>query len=838
MNAFLSLLLGIVSLSGQWQFRCTSPEGEWMNGTVPGAVQTDLMASGIIDDPFYGDNEKRVQWIGEKNWEYRRCFEVSAEDLAQTHLELVFEGIDTYATIFVNGHKVLRADNMFRTWRVDVKDFLHEGRNEIRVAFDSVFKIDIPKYLAAPYKLQAWPNNDQSDLWISLYARKAGYNYGWDWGPRLVTSGIWKPVYLDCWSDIRLKPSQVVTNSISSNKALMQAFVEIESDHTTEAMVEIKSEGKTLYKAVRNIAEGENRLECPFIVRKPELWWTKALGGQKIYDFDIKVTISGKTVERTESTGIRTVEVVRERDTQGQSFYVRLNGTPVFMKGADWVPQDNFPARVSKERYALAIDDAVRANMNMLRVWGGGLYESDDFYEACDRAGILVWQDMAFACGMFPSDDAYLESVAAEVHDNVSRLRNHPSLALWCGNNENEISYFEWGWNRTITADQRREYESSLHKLFYEIIPEAICFADATRYYHPGSPSTGFNGIPYNQGDAHYWGVWKGAWVEEYLKPENIARFMSEYGFQSYPDIKTIDSFASHDQQYVGSNVMLAHQKAHDDNTRDPNFGDNMMKKYMEHYYRIPDNFSEYVYLGQFQQAEAVKAAMEAHRRAKPYCMGTLFWQLNDCWPVASWSSVDYYGRWKPLQFYARRAYSDVLVSPYLNELGKAICIRVVSDLMKETNAELDIKVVDFNGIVRLSKILPINIAADSSVDVMEIPLSDVPEGNFVEIRLYVKGRLLSENQFFPEFPNRYSYMPASPSITAEDATEGVTLHISSKTLIRGLMLTTNCDEDVFEDNCLTIVPGYEYIVNVRTKTNADAFIAKLSYQSLNDIMK
>lgn len=838
MNTFLSLILGMVTLSGQWQFRCISPEGEWSNATVPGAVQTDLMASGIIDDPFYGDNEKRVQWVGEKDWEYRKYFEVSAQDLAQNHQELVFEGIDTYATIFVNGHEVFRADNMFRTWRVDVKGFLHEGQNEIRVAFDSVFKIDIPKYLAAPYKLQAWPNNDQSDLWISLYARKAGYNYGWDWGPRLITVGIWKPVYLDCWSDIRLKPSQIVTNKADNRKASMKAFVELESDNATEATVEILSEGKTLYKTVKSIAVGANLLECPFTVLSPELWWTKALGEQKIYDFDIKVTAAGTTVTRTERTGIRTVEVVREKDARGRSFYVRLNGVAVFMKGADWVPIDNFPARISRERYTSAVNDAVRANMNMLRVWGGGFYESDDFCDACDRAGILVWQDMAFACGMFPSDNAYLESVKAEVRDNVSRLRNHPSLALWCGNNENEISYFEWGWNRTITVEQRREYESSLHRLFYEVIPETISSADASRYYHPGSPSTGFNGIPYSEGDAHYWGVWKGAWVEDYLKPENIARFMSEYGFQSYPDMRTIGSFAPKNQQYVGSNVMIAHQKAHDDNTRDPNFGDNMMKKYMEHYYRIPDSFPDYVYLGQFQQAEAVKVAMEAHRRAKPYCMGTLFWQLNDCWPVASWASVDYNGRWKPLQYYARRAYSDILVSPYLKESSKAVAIRVVSDLRKSTSAELEIKVMDFKGNVQLSRTVTASIAADSSADVAEIPLSDVPEGCFIELRLRAGGLLLSENQFFPEYPNQYSYMLAAPSVIAEDTIGGVVLRISSKTLIRGLMLDTGNDEDVFEDNCLTIVPGYEYIVNVMTLKDAKAFMAKLKYHSLNDIMK
>ena len=492
-----------ISLDGEWEFR-QAGEDTWRNATVPGCVHTDLLAHNAIEDPFYGRNEKSLQWIGEKDWEYRKTFYIDENVVsAVSNVWLVLEGVDTYATVSVNGLPVVETGNMFRTYRVDLKNVLRNGENEISVKFESVFKRDFPKYLDAPYKLQAWPNNDQSDIWLSLYARKAGYNYGWDWGPRLITTGLWKPVYIETWKDWKIESVQLKTLtldgvSVKSGKAArarMQADVHIESEVESQAEITVLCDGKKVYKEKVQIGKGDNLVPCLFTVRNPELWWSNGLGKAALHDFEVTVETDGSKSSFTEKAGIRTAEIIREDDSRGRSLSVRLNGTDVFCKGANWIPIDNFPNRKNRADYDRLISDATACNMNMLRVWGGGLYEGEDFYNVCDSLGIMIWQDMAFACGMFPSDQEYLDNVAEEVKDNVRRLRNHPSLVLWCGNNENEISYFEWGWNRTLTPSQQEDYETGLKKLFYEVIPEAIASEDDTRYYHPSSPSTGHSGV-------------------------------------------------------------------------------------------------------------------------------------------------------------------------------------------------------------------------------------------------------------------------------------------------------------------------------------------------------
>lgn len=843
MNVLAVILAGMVSLTGHWQFRCTSPEGEWHQGTVPGCVHTDLLSQGMIQDPFYADNEKRLQWIGEKDWEYARTFVVTAEDLANHHVDLIFEGLDTYASVYVNDVFVFRADNMFRNWKVDVREIIRAGENSISVRFDSVFKENMPKYLNAPYKLQAWPNNDRADVWLSLYSRKAGYNYGWDWGPRLITTGIWKPVYIDCWSGVRVEPSRVATKSLDARKAVMVSDVNVSSDEGCNAVLEIFADGKRCFRKTCTLSAGHNTIPCQFDIRNPQLWWCNGMGDHKVYDFEIRIISGSVAASRVEKAGIRTLEIVREKDEQGTSMFVRLNGKSVFVKGANWIPQDNFPCRVTPERYEAAVRDAVDANMNMLRVWGGGLYESDVFYDECDRNGILVWQDMAFACGMFPYDESFLENVSLEVRDNVRRLRNHPSIALWCGNNENEISYFAWGWNNTITAEQRSEYETGLHRLFYEVIPKAIAGEDPERYYHPSSPVTGYSGIDYSQGDAHYWGVWKGAWVEDYLKPHNIARFMSEYGFQAYPCMETIRSFCPDYDMKVGSRTMLMHQKAYDDETRDPNYGDNMMLKYMRGYYQVPEAFDDFIYLSQYQQAEAVKVAMEAHRRAKPYCMGTLFWQLNDCWPVASWSSVDYYGRWKALQYYARRAYKETIVSPYLTDKGK-VAVRLVTDSEVPVKTTLELYRVAFDGATTAFSSIDVVIPADASVDACvlgEGTLTDfeLSDNEMLYVRLVSRQGLLSDNIFFKGRLNTHRLDDSKPEFRAVSVDGGVELSIVSDSPVLGLHIDIDgADQKTFSDNWVDIIPGFGKTIEIHTALRPEELLEKIEYKSINHIMQ
>lgn len=834
--------IGRLSLDGRWEFRQANTT-EWHEASVPGCVHTDLLALGMIPDPFYGDNEKHLQWIGEKNWEYRRTFEVGSGMLDACHTELIMEGVDTYAEVFINDRQVGTCDNMFRTWRFDVKPCLREGMNEIRVLFRSVFSVDMPKYLEAPYRRMAWPNNDQSDIWLSLYARKAGYNYGWDWGPRLITSGLWRSVGIESRGELHIAGTHIKTLALPSEKrryAAMQAECTIQSDRETDAAVTVACRGmKSIAETVR-LSAGENRVRIDFRIPNPRLWWCNGTGDQPLYDFEVTASDGTTTSKKIVRTGIRTVEIVREEDGQGRSMFVRLNGRPIFMKGANYIPTDNFPTRTGASGYEHIVGSAASSNMNILRAWGGGIYENDIFYELCDRHGILVWQDMMFACGMFPADEHYLQSVAAEVRDNVRRLRNHPSIALWNGNNENEISYFEWGWNKTLTPAQDSVYRDELRRLFYETIPKAIAAEDDTRYYHHTSPDTGYNGIGYDRGDVHFWAVWKGAWIDAYERAENIGRFMSEYGFQSYPSMRTLRRTIPADKLRIGSDVLLSHQRARDDSTRDPNFGDNMMRQYLERYMIVPSDIEDYVYAGRMMQAEAIKVGIEAHRRAKPYCMGSLYWQINDCWPVASWSSIDWFGDWKPLQYYVARAFGELLVSPFAED-GNVV-FRIVSDRAESMSGELRLRTYATGGKCLADRHISVSIPADGVKDAATFTRDELAEGSdtndyFILAELCEKGTVVAENIWYPAEPNGLVYPSAKPEITVESVEGGLRLTLRSPVLIRGLWLEVDDEDTFFTDNALTLVPDIPRTVTVRSALSAAEFEKSLTCRSLNEII-
>ena len=828
-----------ISLDGRWEFR-QAGDSVWRTADVPGCIHTDLMACGMIDDPFYGRNEKSLQWIGEKDWEYRKSFYIEDTDSSVNMVWLVLEGVDTYADISINGFPAGQTDNMFRRWTFDIGDKLRTGENEIKIRFESVFRHDMPKYLSAPYKLQAWPNNDQSDIWLSLYARKAGYHYGWDWGPRLITAGIWKPIYVEAWDGWKLEDVHFKTRSLSgvsvekgtADKAVMEAEVSVIAENGCRGHIDIICNGRKIHGRDIDIESGYNRIPIGFSLKKPQLWWCNGMGKASMADLEVVVRIGGRTEKLMKRTGIRTAEVVREDDRYGRSMYVRLNGCNVFCKGANWIPIDNFPNRRDKEDYVSLIADAAQANMNMLRVWGGGLYEDGKFYDACDSLGIMVWQDMAFACGMFPDDEKYVESVRAEVRDNVRRLRNHPSLVLWCGNNENEISYFEWGWNRTLTEAQQKEYEAGMYRLFHDAIPEAVMQEDDTRYYHPSSPSTGYSGIPYSMGDAHFWSVWKGGWVEEYLKPKNIARFMSEYGFIGYPNLHSLRKFIPSWDMKKDSPSVLAHHRAYDDVTRDPEFSNKMICRYLERYAWVPEEFEDFIYMSQWFQAEAVKTAIEAHRRAKPYCMGTLFWQINDCWPAISWSSIDYYGRWKALHHYARRAYAPVLASPYSDSDGN-ISVKVISDRTGMFNGTLETVVMDFEGKTYRHDVTDCSLEAGEVKDLSKIDEEELEGDRFLYVRLSENGKTVSENTFFNRFPKEYSFGKAELRFEADECQEGLMVTIHADRLARGLYLYTENEDDFFEDNNMDVIPGFPHKIHVRTGSDKNEFITTLKYKTL-----
>ncbi|MCU0645834.1 MAG: glycoside hydrolase family 2 protein, partial [bacterium] len=719
----------IIKLNDNWQFHQVGND-EWLPAEIPGTVHTDLFKNNKIGDPFYRSNERDQQWIDKVDWEYKATFQLDENLLSKENIRLVFKGLDTYADVYLNDEKLLSANNMFREWTADCRRLLKPGANELRIYFHSPIKIDLPKLENLGYQLPAV--NDQSengglgDKKISVFARKAGYHYGWDWGPRFVTSGIWRSIYLQAWDKARIENIQIVQKSVSQKTAAISAVFEIESTADYSALLLTHLEKIKAEKPIK-LTRGMNNVVVDFEIENPQLWWCNGIGEPHLYTLLAQLKIGDSIYdEQTTQFGIRTLKVVQQKDDVGTSFYFELNGVPVFAKGANYIPNDNFLPRVTNERYEQVIKSAADANMNMLRVWGGGIYENDIFYDLCDRYGIMIWHDFMFACSMYPGDEAFLENVKAEAIQTVKRLRNHPCLALWCGNNEIDVAWSQdtpggWGWKERFSEDIRKKLWNDYENIFHRLLPQIVAEFDPKIFYWPSSPLADWNkraSYESTSGDIHYWGVWHGREPFENFQLK-IGRFMSEYGFQSFPELKTIKSYTLPEDWDIDSEVMAAHQRS--------GIGNRRIKEYMDMYYRDPKDFESLLYVGQVLQAEGIKSAIEAHRRKMPYCMGSLYWQLNDCWPVASWSSTDYYGRWKALHYFARRAYEEILISPILK--NDVLQIFIVSDQLQSVKAQLKLKMMDFAGRIIWQKELPLEIAANSSQSYFQASKSELLKG-------------------------------------------------------------------------------------------------------------
>src|SRR5882672_6484941 len=449
-----------------WQFREVGKD-KWYPASVPGCVLTDLLNNKLIEDPFYRDNESKLQWIGKTDWEYQASFNIPAEMYARKNLELIFEGLDTYADIFLNNEALLSTDNMFRTWRVDAKRLAKPGANILRIRFRSPINEVLPIMAKMDYELPA--SNDQGEK-TSPHTRKAPYQYGWDWGPRFVTSGIWRPVYLEAWDKARVDDLHILPKQITAAAATLTAEVEVVANSRANATIIVDNLTDKSVAARRefNLAPGPNRVSLDFVIPHPALWWPNGLGAPPLYTFEARLLIDGKPVdESTKRTGLRALELRQQRDESGKSFTFVINGVPVFAKGGNWIPADSFPTRISKDKYRQLLESVRDTNMNMLRVWGGGIYERDDFYDLCDEMGILVWQDFMFGCSMYPGGQKFLDNVRQEAVDNVKRLRNHPSIVIWVGNNEIEAAWKHWGWKDQLPASLWDDYL----KIFHGVLP-------------------------------------------------------------------------------------------------------------------------------------------------------------------------------------------------------------------------------------------------------------------------------------------------------------------------------------------------------------------------------
>ncbi len=632
----------IQSLTGKWQFRETGT-AEWLPAQVPGSVHTDLMALDRIPDPFVADNELDVQWVTERDWEYALTFQPSAELLAEERVFLLCDGLDTLADVTLNGKRLGHAENMFRRYCWDVTEHMVEGDNQLHILFHAPTAYIREKHAEQPLvdSFQSIPGGS--------HLRKAPCHFGWDWGPKLPPIGIWQDIRLEGYSVARLDDVHLRQRHAADGTVTVSADVTVEQwrDTDTKVVLQVTVPGGETQQEI-----GEGR-KVDIQVTDPQLWWPNGYGEQPLYDVQVAL-YQGEILrdQRTFQLGLRTIELRQEPDEFGTSFTFVVNGVPIFAKGANWIPADSFPTRISDAFLESLIQSAASAHMNMLRVWGGGFYETESFYDLCDRYGILVWQDFVFSCSIYPADEAFFENVRVEAVENVRRLRHRASLALWCGNNEMEWGWVEWGWQ-----DPNREHlQKAYDRMFHHVLPEICAAEDPDHSYWPSSPSSDTPFIAPNDvrvGDTHDWEVWHGNRPFQAYREHN-SRFVSEFGFQSLPPLETIRTYADEADWNMTSYIMEHHQ-------RNP-AGNSKIINYMTDHFRLPKDFESLVYLTQLLQAECVRTGVEYWRRNR-CTSGALYWQLNDCWPVASWASLDYYGRWKALHYAARRFYAPVLLA-------------------------------------------------------------------------------------------------------------------------------------------------------------------------------
>ncbi|MDC1362172.1 glycoside hydrolase family 2 protein, partial [Crocinitomicaceae bacterium] len=675
---------------------------------------------------------------------------------------------------------------------------------------------------------------------VNVFTRKAAYHYGWDWGPRLVTSGIWRPITLLSWDDFRIS-ELLLTSQLNGDVAAVMAQIEIESSiENANAILELQLDGEPLSSSKLRLRKGKQKFNLPIKIDRPELWWPNGLGKQHLYNIEVKLQRKEVSSTVNQYIGIRKIELVADSTLSQPNFYFKVNGAPTFAKGVNYIPQDLFLPRVSTKDYERILQAAADANMNMIRVWGGGVYENDRFYELCDSLGLMVWQDFMFACAMYPGDADFLENVKQEAIDNVKRLSHHPSMALWCGNNEVLAAWKRWGWEQTAIDEQSPEIAHKIWKhydtLFHHILPEVVSEHHRGIDYWASSPSAS-EGLPeeYTHGDTHYWGVW---WGKEPFDNFNtkISSFMSEYGFQSFPEYSSFQKFAEGQDKSMYSEVMKSHQRS--------SIGNATIEEYMDRELREPIGFEALLYMSQLIQADGIITGIEAHRRNKDKCMGSLYWQLNDCWPGASWSSIDYYGRWKALHYKVKDAFAPVIVSHEF--VDGDLLITIVSDRMDEFDGELEVVLSEFKDIekiVRWNEV--VKLEANSKKRVLAIPADQLSSGEnqkytYLQLFLYDRAGIVSKkNVYFLPFKELVLPRPELEFTVANDKSNLLYLTVTSKNFAKGVHVNCNSPYN-FSDNFFDLpINGSKTItLTMDPDTDIDALIKSIEVRSLWSSMR
>ncbi|MEU4332785.1 glycoside hydrolase family 2 protein [Nonomuraea dietziae] len=728
---------------------------------VPGCVHTDLLAAGLIEDPYLDDNESRLSWIGRTDWRYRTTFTWSAD--GHDHTDLVCGGLDTVATVTLNGVEVGSTANQHRSYRFPVRDLLRDGDNTLEIRFAAPYGYaeamrdtlgDRPAAYAEPYQ----------------FIRKMACNFGWDWGPTLVTSGIWQPIGLESWSGARL--AQV--------RPLVYGDGRVEVHVVVEGTGTVSAEVAGVIVSAQVESEGVLCLRVP----EPELWWPRGYGEPHLYDLTVRLA---DQVWR-KRVGFRDVRL----DQTDGAFTIVVNDTPVAVRGVNWIPDDCFPSRLTRDRLATRLGQATEANVNLVRVWGGGRYESEDFYDLTDELGLLVWQDFPFACAAYPEEEPFASEVEAEAREHVSRLSARPSLVLWCGNNENIEGHADWGW-------QEKLGELSWGAgFYYDLLPKVVAELDPTRPYWPGSPYSGAPDLRPNdpaRGTIHIWDVWN---REDYTHYATYRpRFVAEFGFQGPATFATLRAGSSQEPP-------AGHQKAVG--------GEEKLLRALGRHLPQPRDFDDWHYLTQLNQARAVAFGIEHFRARMPACMGTIVWQLNDCWPVVSWAAVDGEGRRKPLWYALRRAYADRLLTV------RDGAVVAVNDSPDAWTGELELRRLNLDGLTLAKESIHVEVAP-RSVASLALPAPGDPATELLSITLDGHRRL----HFFAEDPE-VALPVADYETRVEPDSAGLAVTVTARTLLRELAIFPDrLDPDAcVDDQLVTLLPGESITFHIATRHELD----------------
>ena len=758
---------------------------KWYDAEVPGSVFSDLINNGVMDDPFWGDNEYKSLEISKSDFEYRRDFYFDNTDFR--HIFLNCEGLDTLCDVYLNDTLILRADNMHRHYETEITDYIKQGINTIRIYIKS------PTAYALKKNSERFLTSCADAVPGISHIRKAHYMFGWDWGPKLPDSGIWRDIYITAFNNSRFGDIQIAQNGTEDEWQITVSSEICGADicNCTVEYTLLSPDDEIIYRGTDNEIK----------IQSPHLWWPNNMGAHPLYTLTARLIDNGEEADiRTYKIGLRKIKLIRRPDKWGESFEFEINGQSVFAMGADYIPEDNLIPRINRERSERLIKSCVDANFNMLRIWGGGYYPDDWFYDLCDTYGILIWQDHLYACGAYEFNNQFKESITAETEDNVRRLRHHACLALWSGNNELEYAWAYWGWEKAygkeLKTDYIRQFEEHLPKLMKQLDP----YTD----YITSSPSSG-GGFDdpndENRGDMHYWEVWHGRRpLTDYrtLYP----RFMSEFGLQSFPDIRTIESFTAPEERNVYSYTMECHQKN--------GTGNEKIMYYISEHFRYPKNLENIAYLSQLVQAEGIRIGVEHWRRNRGRCMGALYWQLNDCWPVVSWSGIDYYGRWKALHYFARHFYSPVLTGA-VEEEG-CMVIFASNEIKKAISDMILWQLKTFDGKVLLQGECAADIPPYSAEDLVRIPLPDM---TYKEKRgVYFEFGLKNSKERRIVFLAPYKHLLLTEpelSYTAEYI-EGKT-HINISALTPALFIKVTAGDSVFSDNYFHLMSGQNITV-------------------------